>query len=101
VCGYVNPTPINPPSVPAAGTCRTVSNSCPLEQLTGVPPAILTSLWEAQKFLKAGTYDASVVMSGRAIEGICRQFGVGHYLGNGMRTALGEVCRGYFRFREA
>lgn len=51
-----------------------------------VPENIRHSLDEARICFKAGAYNATTVMAGRALEGICRHFGTSKtYLGPGIR----------------
>jgi len=50
-----------------------------------IPEIVRTSLNEAEKCLRASAYMASVVMCGRALEGICRHFETkSPYLGGGL-----------------
>lgn len=51
-----------------------------------IPEIIRHSLEEAETCFKAGAYNASTVMAGRALEGVCRHFGTAKtYLGPGIR----------------
>jgi len=51
-----------------------------------VPENIRHSLDEAKSCFKVGAYNATTVMAGRALEGICRHFGTAKaYLGPGIR----------------
>jgi hypothetical protein len=49
-----------------------------------IPEGIRNSLEEARKCLKVKAYSAAAVMCGRALEGICRHFNAGTYLGKGL-----------------
>jgi hypothetical protein len=51
-----------------------------------IPETIRNSLEEARLCFKTGAYNASTVMAGRALEGVCRHFGTEQtYLGPGIR----------------
>jgi Domain of unknown function (DUF4145) len=52
-----------------------------------IPEGIRKSLEEARRCLRAEAYEATAVMCGKAIEGLCRHFKAGAYLG----TALSEL----------
>jgi Domain of unknown function (DUF4145) len=49
-----------------------------------IPEGIRKSLEEAKRCLKAKAYPATAVMCGRAVEGLCRHFNAGAYLGSGL-----------------
>jgi hypothetical protein len=54
-----------------------------------IPHLIRSSLEEADRCLRANAYIASVAMSGRALEGICRHFKTeSPYLGGGLKELL-------------
>jgi len=54
-----------------------------------IPLIVRTSLEESDKCLRAGAYAASVAMSGRALEGVCRHFKTkSQYLGGGLKELL-------------
>jgi hypothetical protein len=50
-----------------------------------IPPNISDSIKEARSCLRAEAYSATAVMCGKAIEGLCRHFNAGSYLGTGLR----------------
>jgi hypothetical protein len=49
-----------------------------------IPERIRKSLEEAKRCLSAEAYAATAVMCGRAVEGLCRHFNAGTYLGTGL-----------------
>jgi hypothetical protein len=49
-----------------------------------IPEGIRRSLEEAKRCLRAEAYPATAVMCGRAVEGLCRHFNPGVYLGTGL-----------------
>jgi hypothetical protein len=52
-----------------------------------IPEIVRNSLQEAHICFKAGAYNATTVMAGRALEGVCRHFGTEKtYLGPGIRA---------------
>jgi len=56
-----------------------------------IPREIRNSLEEATKCFKAGAYNATTVMAGRALEGICRHFGSAKSnLGAGIKELLAK-----------